>query len=175
MYCLKRVPVKAFWSILQRLFSNPHNFGLEWTFWTVSVLKIIVLSLSIWLAQTYFDVGLMCACGGGLNRVAIKAFWPILPYLCLGTQGTHKGRFCYLSRRGGVTFCRFYFGMLPTQCPLPCPWTPPPPGINLCWLISSLFFWNFNDFFFCVLWFHFSKNLQNHTYHRHTSYLHALI
>ena len=29
------------------IFSNHHNFGLEWTFWTFSVLKMIVLSLAI--------------------------------------------------------------------------------------------------------------------------------
>ena len=28
-------------------FFKPHNLGLEWTFWTFSVLKMIVLSLAI--------------------------------------------------------------------------------------------------------------------------------
>ena len=42
-------------------FSKSHNFGLERTFWTFSVLKIIVLSLAIRWAQKYFDFGLICA------------------------------------------------------------------------------------------------------------------
>ena len=33
--------------ILADFFSNHHNLGLEWTFWTFSVLKMIVLSLAI--------------------------------------------------------------------------------------------------------------------------------
>ena len=41
--CLKRVAGKAFWTILPCLFSNPHNLGLEWTFWTFSALKMIVM------------------------------------------------------------------------------------------------------------------------------------
>ena len=45
--CLKRATVKAFWPILPYPFSDPHILGLEWTFWTFSVLKMIVLSLAI--------------------------------------------------------------------------------------------------------------------------------
>ena len=74
---------------------------------------MIVLSLAIWWAHKYFAFGLICAFGGCSNRVTIRAIF-----------------------QGGVTFCRFYFGMLPTKsfnrlinhCPLPCPWTPPPPS-----------------------------------------------
>ena len=33
--------------ILAEFFQNNHNLGLEWTFWTFSVLKMIVLSLAI--------------------------------------------------------------------------------------------------------------------------------
>ena len=62
-------------------FSNPHNLGLERTFRTFSVLEMIVLSLAILWAQKYFDVGLICACGGCSNRATVKAFWPILPHL----------------------------------------------------------------------------------------------
>ena len=94
--CSNRATIKAFQPILRHLFSNPHNFGLGWTFWTFSVLKMIVLSLAIWWAQKYFDFGLICAWVGCSNRVPIKAdfaiFW------------------------GGVTSRRFYFGMLPTKC-----------------------------------------------------------
>ena len=57
---------------------------------------MIVLSWAIRWAKKCFDFGLICACGCCSNRVIIRAdfdiFW------------------------GGVTFCRFYFGMLPTQC-----------------------------------------------------------
>ena len=41
------ITVMAFWPILPCPFLNPHNLGLEWTFWTFSVLKMIVLSLAI--------------------------------------------------------------------------------------------------------------------------------
>ena len=78
-HCLKRVTVKVFWLILPHPLSNSHNLGLEWTFWTFSVLKMIVLSLAIWWAQKYFDFGLICACGGCSNRVTVRAdfaiFW----------------------------------------------------------------------------------------------------
>ena len=77
--CSNRATIKAFQPILRHLFSNPHNFGLGWTFWTFSVLKMIVLSLAIWWAQKYFDFGLICAWVGCSNRVPIKAdfaiFW----------------------------------------------------------------------------------------------------
>ena len=71
--CLKRATDKAFWLI----FSNHHNFGLEWTFWTFSVLKMIVLSLAIWWAHKLLDLGLIGPCGGCSNRVPIKADFAI--------------------------------------------------------------------------------------------------
>ena len=90
--CLKR----HFGRFCHTLFSNPHNLGLEWTVWTFSVLKMNGLPWAIRWAQKYFDFGLICACGGCSNRVTVRAdfaiFW------------------------GGVTFRRFYFGMLPTKC-----------------------------------------------------------
>ena len=46
-FCSNRATVKAFWPISPHLFSNPHSFGLEWTFWTFSVLKMNNLSLAI--------------------------------------------------------------------------------------------------------------------------------
>ena len=47
--------------------------GLEQTFGTFSVLKMIVLSLAIWWTHKYFAFGLICARGGCSNRVPIKA------------------------------------------------------------------------------------------------------
>ena len=87
---------EAFWPFLPHPFSNPHNLGLEWTFWTFSVLKMNGLPWAIRWAQKYFDFGLICACGGCSNSVTIRAVFDIL--------------------RGGFTFCGFYFGMLPAQC-----------------------------------------------------------
>ena len=73
MLALFKSVAKVFWPISPHHFSNPHNFGLEWTFWLFSVLKMIVLSLAIWWAHKYFSFGLICACGGCSNRVPIKA------------------------------------------------------------------------------------------------------
>ena len=39
-----QVTIKAFRLILPQLFSNPYSLGLEWTFCTFSVLKMIVLA-----------------------------------------------------------------------------------------------------------------------------------
>ena len=87
--------------------SNPCNLGLEWTFWTFSVLKIIVLSLAIWWTLKYFAFGLICACGVCSNRVTVGAdfaiFW------------------------GGLLFEDFTLACC--QPNVPCPWTPPPPSV----------------------------------------------
>ena len=139
------------------IFSIHHNFGLEWTIWTFSVLKMIVLSLAIWWADIYFEVGLIWACGGCSHRGTIKVFLPILPHhflnphnfglewtfrtfsvlkvivLSLAIRWAHKnfsfGLICACGScsisvpikadlatfEGGLLFCRFYFGMLPTK------------------------------------------------------------
>ena len=65
------------------IFSNAHNLGLEWTFWTISGLKTIVWSLAIWWAQKFLNFGPICACGSCLKRAPVKAFWLILPNLFL--------------------------------------------------------------------------------------------
>ena len=85
--CSKRATIKAFWPISPHLFFKPLSFCLEWTFWTFSVLKMIVLSLAIWWAQKYFAFDLICPCGGCSNRVPIRADFAIF--------------------QGGVTFCSF--------------------------------------------------------------------
>ena len=63
------------------LFSKPHNLGLEGTFWTFSVLKIIVRSMAFCWAQKIMNFNLICACGSCSKRLPVKTFWPILPYL----------------------------------------------------------------------------------------------
>ena len=42
---------------------NPCNLGLEWTFWTFSVLKIIILSLPVWWTLKFCDSSPFWSCG----------------------------------------------------------------------------------------------------------------
>ena len=64
------------------------ELGLEWTFWTFSVLKMIVLLLAIWWAQIFLKLGLICAWCSCWKRVTVKLQWMILPQLFLQTPIT---------------------------------------------------------------------------------------
>ena len=59
-------------------FSNAHNLGPNWAFWTFSVLSTLVWSLAWWWAQKFLNFDLYCARGGRSKRVPVKPFLPIL-------------------------------------------------------------------------------------------------
>ena len=86
--CSNRATVKAFWPISSHIFSNPHNFGLIWTFWNFHCSKWLSCH---WLSDMH------------RNILILALFVPGQMF----KQGTHKGRFCHLSRPGGLLFVDF--------------------------------------------------------------------
>ena len=59
-------------------FSNAHNLGPNWAFWTFSVLSTLVWSLAWWWAQKFLNFDLICARGSCLKSVPVNIFSRIL-------------------------------------------------------------------------------------------------